>query len=379
MAKRSLFLLPVMLSGLAQIGSCKMAESEPTQPQNINQTATAKSPTVKASNENQRLCEAIEATGHDAIKRLLNEGGDPNQKCEITYSVENNYSVLGQSWHTLEYPIYVALSKKNSAALDLLLERGADVNVLNKSFPPALDYAIQNSDLQSVRVLLKYGAKPDSQGSSLVRASRADYGDDSANQRLAMVEFLLEHNAKINLGNPLLQAIEYPKDPKLIAFLIRKGADVNATVIPGGTGGHTPLHALMSYDHSEILFVGDASVLETTKLLIAKGANINATDSRQQTPLHLLAERRRSMPLAKLAITLIANGANPELKDYQKQNFFDIVQARIDQEIASAQSDAIYQRKPFPLPSGSPPPTTEQRASELAEIKTFWEKHRANR
>jgi ankyrin repeat protein len=340
-------------------------------------TVTTYNENVTAYKENQRLCKAIEATRHDVIKQLLNEGRAPNQQCKITYSETNNYSVWGRSWKTLEYPIYVALWKKDSAALDLLLERGADVNVLNESFPPALDHAIQNSDLQSVRVLLKYGAKPDSQGSSLVRASRADSGADSANQRLAMIELLLEHNAKINLGNPLLQAIEYPKDPKLIALLIRKGADVNAAVNSGGTGGHTPLHALMSYDHGAISFVGDATILETTKLLISKGANINATDSRQQTPLHLLAERRTTM-LAKLAITLIANGANPELKDYQKKNFFDIVQGRIDQEIASAQRDAAYKREP--LPSGSvPPPTTEQRASELAEIKAFWEKHKANR
>jgi HEAT repeat protein len=49
MAKRSLLILPILLSGLVQIASCKTAESKPTQPQNINQTATAKSPIVEPS------------------------------------------------------------------------------------------------------------------------------------------------------------------------------------------------------------------------------------------------------------------------------------------------------------------------------------------
>jgi HEAT repeats len=48
MAKRSLFILPIVLSGLAPIASCKAAESKPTQPQNISQTAVAKPPIAVA-------------------------------------------------------------------------------------------------------------------------------------------------------------------------------------------------------------------------------------------------------------------------------------------------------------------------------------------
>jgi HEAT repeat protein len=49
MAKRSLFILPIVLSGLAPIASCKVAASKPVQPQNINQTAAVKSPIVEPS------------------------------------------------------------------------------------------------------------------------------------------------------------------------------------------------------------------------------------------------------------------------------------------------------------------------------------------
>lgn len=364
MAKRSSLLLPVMLLGLTQTGSCKITELQPT--------------TVKPADANKHLCKAIEATRHDVIKTILNEGTDPNRQCKITYSIENNYSVGGRSWKTLEYPIYVALWKQDSVALDLLLERGADVNALNQDFPPALDYAIQNFDLQSMRVLLKHGAKPDSQGSSLEMAIRTSWADSDA-QRLALIRLLLEHNAKVNFGdplfvNPLLAAIKYQRDPELIALLIQKGADVNAAGIDGGTRVHALhlLYGVYTYSSSDVLTI--------TKLLIAKGANVNATDSRQQTPLHLVAERRTGELLAQFAIALIANGANPELKDYQGKNFFDIVQAGIDQTIANAQMDAKYKRTPPPLPSGSVPSlSTAQRASQLAEIKAFWEKHKANR
>jgi HEAT repeat protein len=49
MAKRSLFILPIVLSGLAPIASCKVAASKPVQPQNVNQTAAVKSLIVEPS------------------------------------------------------------------------------------------------------------------------------------------------------------------------------------------------------------------------------------------------------------------------------------------------------------------------------------------
>jgi hypothetical protein len=61
-------------------------------------TVTTYNENVTAYKENQRLCKAIEATRHDVIKQLLNEGRAPNQQCKITYSETNNYSVCGRSW-----------------------------------------------------------------------------------------------------------------------------------------------------------------------------------------------------------------------------------------------------------------------------------------
>ncbi len=96
------------------------------------------------------------------------------------------------------------------------------------------------------------------------------------------VRKLLADNANVNsrdkYGNTSLYwaitriAASYSIDDvtRLILLLIDKGADVNAVNL----NNQTPLHWAAMYGHKEIL-----------ELLINKRANINAADSNGQTPL----------------------------------------------------------------------------------------------
>jgi HEAT repeat protein len=114
MAKRSLFILPIVLSGLAPIASCKAAESKPTQPQNVNQTAAVKSPIVEPS---------IAAAQPPVVTKPLS----PEQTVKVNALVkrlmtcnENNFDAISDELDKLgesAIPFIVPLLKNPSEAV----------------------------------------------------------------------------------------------------------------------------------------------------------------------------------------------------------------------------------------------------------------------
>jgi ankyrin repeat protein len=94
-------------------------------------------------------------------------------------------------------------------------------------------------------------------------------------------------------------------------FLIDNGADVNAR----NNGNQTPLHAANGVYGQDV---------DLIKRLIAKGANVNAQGSRGETPLHWAAARG-NLTVAKL---LMDNDADPSAYD---QAFGTVLQHAINQ------------------------------------------------
>ena len=81
-----------------------------------------------------------------------------------------------------------------------------------------------------------------------------------------------------------------------VKLLVSKGANINAV----DKYGRTPLHLVARNGH-----------VETAKLLIAQGANIGAMSKYGRTPLHLAARKGH----AKVAMLLIAKGADIDAID----------------------------------------------------------------
>ncbi len=96
---------------------------------------------------------------------------------------------------------------------------------------------------------------------------------------------------------------------EIAKLLIAKGADVNAK---SSDYDKTPLHLAMIEDNMEIV-----------ELLIAKGADVNAKTTSDLTPLHIAAYKNHK----EIAEKLIAKGAVVNMKDVEGMTPLDMVNA----------------------------------------------------
>ncbi|KAH8999662.1 ankyrin repeat-containing domain protein [Lactarius hatsudake] len=179
-------------------------------------------------------------------------------------------------------PLVAALSRKHVQVAELLLKHGACVNV--RGNPPLL-YAITFSDdarVDAVLFLFRHGAD--------VNATEEDFwtplhlatymGD------LSVARLLFEHRAEVDLRtydnkSPLhhvsIRVIgEREGERSILArLLVERGADVEAQ----DQLGTTPLHLASLYGR-----------LEIAQLLLDQGANAHARSNRSRSPLHAAAQ-----------------------------------------------------------------------------------------
>jgi ankyrin repeat protein len=138
-------------------------------------------------------------------------------------------------------PIYAALGQDNGPAVVLLLRSGAR---LTDPHVAVFRKAIDHEWIEVVKLML-------------------DAGTDI--------------NKPIDSGGPLLPPLEYAlkvNKLEMAKFLIANKADVN---LAAKAGGDAPLHLAAANKGGAALVI----------LLIGAGANVNAANQRQETPLHV--------------------------------------------------------------------------------------------
>jgi len=188
-------------------------------------------------------------------------------------------------------PLEFACDVGSAGLVKLLISEGADVNY-RRGHP--LRFARDNDII--IKLLLDAGAEVD-----LVSGKE---GGETALQRavirgcLSTMELLIERGADINLsryqggGFALKDAALYPDQPKaieLLTFLLDRGADINIRDEQG-----TVLTAAIGVRSTGV-----------TRLLIERGADIEAQDNCQRSPLALATVKG----LDKIADALLAAGA----------------------------------------------------------------------
>jgi len=191
-------------------------------------------------------------------------------------------------------PLAWAIVQERPDAVRLLLDKGADPNIPNKNGLTPLDHACGRNKAvgkQLAELLLAKGAEVNPKNADSTPLSWAVASDNTE-----LVALLLERGADPKArGGYILRSAADRGDTEIAAMLIAHGADPKAM-----SDGTTPLHDAAQNGREEVM-----------KLLLSKGADINARQNDGTTPL-LYAAGRGQKGCVEI---LLANGADVNATD----------------------------------------------------------------
>jgi ankyrin repeat protein len=229
--------------------------------------------------------------GHNKIAELL---------------INNGASVNAKDDNNVE-PIFYAARFGSTKIVELLIKNGGDVNSKNE-YDSVLSAAASQGHSGIVEMLIKNGARVNDKNiygnTSLYRALMSN------RKVIDVIKLLLNNGARKNFLNRreysgLFIAIEYHYNEAVdllisdsnvnervvgltplhfavhrnntvaVAYLLNKGADVNARTYTSNNSGETALHIALSIGNEEIVH-----------LLLSKGAKVNTRDDSRRTDLY---------------------------------------------------------------------------------------------
>jgi ankyrin repeat protein len=230
------------------------------------------------------LHKAIHYGAKDLIKVLLDKGADIN--------------IIDISGNT---PLHLAVSIKNLDMAKYLLDNKASIEKKNRYGRTPLFLACSNEiDKKMVKMLVKKGANTkalNKKGNSLLHEliGKAEKRKRKRRERKDILEFLIKNGAKINIKN------SFGKTPLQIAE--KKGyTDISMVLYKAGAkNSKSKLHRA----------VIERNRYKVRRLLKKKGTDINKRDSNKRTALHWAVLNDDS----SIVSLLLDKGADPSAKD----------------------------------------------------------------
>src|SRR5215831_8167013 len=227
----------------------------------------------------------VRVNDFDTARRLVRAGAD--------VSKPNRYGVT---------PMSLASANGSAEMIALLLEAGADANVTDQTGETALMTATKVGDVNAVRTLLDHGATVDArdpafQQTALMMAVRDNHPD--------VLKLLIDRGAQVNGQTRTGPTPNWILPNSVPGFghgigIVRGGLPARGSryLIPGAM---TPL-----------LYAARDGRIESAKLLLGSGAEIEHTDANGITPL-LMAITNNHIEMARF---LIDRGANVKAVDW---------------------------------------------------------------
>jgi ankyrin repeat protein len=221
---------------------------------------------------------------------------------------------------------------------DLLLRAGAKVNAVTDLGATPLWAASQNGSSAMVRRLLEAGANPNlallSGETPLMVAARGGYSE--------VLEQLLAKGANPNAhgtrGQTALMWAASQKHPEAVKALLAHHADLNLRSDIWNEVMAVPPHGYLPYNkaiphggETAVMFAARVGDLESAKLLVSAGANVNDADAWGVSATTLAAHSG----FTDLVLFLLEKDANPNLGDCGFTALHEAVMRRDEKMVAS--------------------------------------------
>ncbi len=165
--------------------------------------------------------------------------------------------------------LHSAARTGNAELIEYLIEKGCDINAHNSNGSTPLNDAALSGNLRTVELMVDNGAKINTK------------------------DCLAEGCNKVD-GSPLHNSVW--RNPEIVKYLIKQGANVNAV----NQNGQTPLH---------ISTFGRC--IECVRVLVEGGADLNVQDKFGKTPLHHAIKREKK----DIANYLVSQKVDVTIKD----------------------------------------------------------------
>ncbi|KAH9980865.1 hypothetical protein BGW80DRAFT_1198993 [Lactifluus volemus] len=231
------------------------------------------------------------------------------------------------------FPLGVASHVGHLDVVGLLLEHGADINAKGPHGMTPLHTAAEGWKVKTVKFLLDNGADIDSRN----RYDDTPLGMASLGGTLEVVQLLVERGADVNARGsygrtPMHHASRTDilslgaHNPEVVHFLLQHNADINAR----DNDGKTALHLASSGGH-----------LKAAEILLESGADVNAYDVAQCTPLYYMYNRtfllydEGPLPLVEIAKLFLKHGADVHTRNQSNETPLQVMLKRGKSEVAT--------------------------------------------
>lgn len=221
-----------------------------------------------------------EEKGLEYLDFLIGQGLDPNEG-----------NIVGET------PLHLAISKNKKGYIDLLLQKGADLNQPDKNGETPLYAAVvhQVCDADTYARLTAY-ATPDfniaTRNGETLLLGAVRMRSKGTDRDTALLKALISDGADVYQTSP-----HYGKEKAALDWICEQPASMLEAVLETGTvdvnrrddAGNTLLHKVCAYN---VNYDQEAArqLYQKVKLLIANGADPNATNDQDQTPMMLAVQ-----------------------------------------------------------------------------------------
>jgi ankyrin repeat protein len=247
-----------------------------------------------------RLIEAVRARNADAVRALL--------KARVDVNAAQPDGATALHW---------AAHLDDLSTADLLLRAGARASAANDLGATPLYLACTNRSVAMVKRLLAAGADPNAKllRGQTVLMECARTGEVGAVTALLAAGAQVNARESINEQTALMWAVGQ-QHPRVVEALIELGADIHArsrtysqNVETGNRGGGGEVSAVFRGGSTPLLLAARVGDIESAKLLIAAGANVNDSLPDGATALVVAAHSGHG----ELGALLLEKGADPNV------------------------------------------------------------------